>query len=244
MRGLPFCFFICSFPYLFTCLFKFFIYLFLPFFIFYFFTLSLCHSFYFLSIFLEPEPKLFHVTWVNKLHWHFIFYMVCNGKSKQHRQIRCSGVFWLFRCSGVLWGVPECFRVFLCSCVPVFLLLVHVILLTIFDNAWQNPVKWLLRARQIRSTSDANMEHAGEENSTWVFRFRVAQVCSLSFQIKFGNALQNPVSWRLRDIEMKSTWTAIFTFRREQNISFSLCKQGTDARRLHYFYGLLFKNKG
>ena len=99
----------------------FFIYLFLPFFSFYFFALSLCHSFYFFSIFLEPEPKLFHVTWVNKLHWHFIFYMVCNGKTKQHRQIRCSGVFWLFRCSGVLWGVPECSRVFRCSCIPVFL---------------------------------------------------------------------------------------------------------------------------
>ena len=46
----------------------FFIYLFLSFFIFYFFALSLCHSFYFVSIFLEPEPKLFHVMWVNKLH--------------------------------------------------------------------------------------------------------------------------------------------------------------------------------
>ena len=145
----------------------------------------------------------------------------------------------------VLWGVPECSRVFRCSCVPVFLGLVHVILLTgNFDNAWQNPVKWLLRARQIRSTSDANMEHAGEENSTWVFCFRVAQVCSLSFQIKFGNALQNSVNWPLRDIEMKSTSTAIFTFRRGKSVNFSRYKQGTDARRLHYFYGLLFKNKG
>ena len=129
---------------------------------FYFFALSLCHSFYFFSIFLEPEPKLFHVTWVNKLHWHFIFYVVCNGKSKQHRQIKCSGFFWLFRWSGVFWGVPECsgvfqsVSVFQCSSVPVFLILVLVILLTIFHNAWQNPVKWLLRARQIRSTSDAN----------------------------------------------------------------------------------------
>ena len=189
MWGLPFCFFICSFLYLFTCLF---LYLLISSFryFFYFFALSLCHSFYFFSIFLEPEPKLFHVTWVNKLHWHFIFYMVCNGKSKQHRQIRCSGV---------LWGVPECSRVFRCSCVLVFQILVHVILLTIFDNAWQNPVKRLLRARQIRSTSDANMEHASEENSTLVFRFRVAQVCSLSFQITFGNALQIPVNWPLRD---------------------------------------------
>ena len=45
-----------------------FIYLFLPFFISYFLALSLCHSFYFFSIFLEPEPKLFHVTCVNELH--------------------------------------------------------------------------------------------------------------------------------------------------------------------------------
>ena len=45
-----------------------FIYLFLPFFIFIFFALSLCHSFYFFSIFLEPEPKLFHVMWINELH--------------------------------------------------------------------------------------------------------------------------------------------------------------------------------
>ena len=149
----------------------------------------------------------------------------------------CSGVFrGVLNCSGVFQSA----LVFLCSCVPVFLVLVHVILLTIFDNAWQNPVKWLLRARQIRSTSDANMEHAGEENSTWVFRFRVAQVCSLSFQIKFGNAWQNPVNWQLRDIES----AAIFTFRREKIINFSLYKQETDARRLHCFYGLLFKNKG
>ena len=106
--------------------------------------------FTFFSIFLKPEPKLFHVTWVNKLHWHFIFYMVCNGKSKQYSQIQCSGVFWLIRCSGVLWAgvfrsVPDCFGVpvfrcsgvpvFRCSGVPVFLALVHVMLLTIFDNA-------------------------------------------------------------------------------------------------------------
>ena len=141
-------------------------------------------------------------------------------------------------------GVVQVVSVFRCSGVPVFLVLVHVILLTIFDNAWQNPVKWLLRARQIRSTSDANMEHADEEDSTWVLRSRVAQVCSLSFQTKFGNALQNPVNWQLRDIEMKSTSTAIFIFRREKSINVSLYEQGTDARRLHYFYGLLFENKG
>ena len=100
-----------------------FISLFTYFFLSLFFTSSLFLCvilFTFFSIFLEPEPKLFHVTWVNKLHWHFIFYMVCNGKSKQHRQIRCSGVFGLFRCSGVLWGVPECSRVFRCSGVPGF----------------------------------------------------------------------------------------------------------------------------
>ena len=31
----------------------------------------------------------------------------------------------------------------------------------------------------------------------------------------------------------------MFAFRREQNITFSLCKQETDDRRLHYFYGLV-----
>ena len=113
--SLPAYFFIYLFTYFLLSLF-----FFLLFFIFYFFVLSLCHSFYFLTIFLQPERKLFHVTWVNKLHWHFIFYMVCNGKSKQHRQIRCSGVFWMFWCSAVLWDVPECSRVFRCSFVPVF----------------------------------------------------------------------------------------------------------------------------
>ena len=72
--------------------------------------------FTFFSVFLEPEPKLFHVTWVDKLHWHFIFYMVCNGKSKQHRQIRCSGFFLMFWCSGVFQSVS----VFLCSSVLGF----------------------------------------------------------------------------------------------------------------------------
>ena len=137
----------------------------------------------------------------------------------------CSGVPG---CSGVFRSVPECFGVLV---LRVFLVLEHAILLTIFDNAWQNPVKWLLRARQIWSTSDANMEHAGEESSTWIFRFRVAQACSLSFQIKFGNAWQNPVNWPLRDIEMKSTSAAIFLFRREQIERFSLYKQGTRLRK-------------
>ena len=41
--------------------------------------------------------------------------MVCNGKTKQHRQIRCSGVFRLFRCFGVFRGVP------------VLLVLVHAV---------------------------------------------------------------------------------------------------------------------
>ena len=40
--------------------------------------------------------------------------MVCNGKTKQHRQIRCS-------------GVPVCFGVLGCSSVPVFLVLVHAV---------------------------------------------------------------------------------------------------------------------
>ena len=102
------------------------LYLLISSFLYFLFLRSFFVSFFLLfSIFLEPEPKLFHVTRVNTLHWHFIFYMVSNGKSKQHRQIRCSEVFWLFRCSGVLWGVPEWPKLFRCSCVPVFLVIVN-----------------------------------------------------------------------------------------------------------------------
>ena len=65
--------------------------------------------------------KLFRYIWVNKLHWHFSFYMACNGKTNQQRQIRSSGLFRLFRCSR---GVPGCSGVFRgvpgCSSVPVF----------------------------------------------------------------------------------------------------------------------------
>ena len=97
------------------------LYLLISSFLYFLFLRSFFVSFFLLfSIFLEPEPKLFHVTWVNKLHWHFIFYMVSYGKSKQHRQIRCPGFFWLFRCSGVFWGVPEWSKLFRCSCVPGF----------------------------------------------------------------------------------------------------------------------------
>ena len=123
---------------------------------------------------------------------------------------------------------------------------------------------YCVQTTTIRSASDANITISAcnmrEESSTRVFYFRVAEVpvCSHGFQIKifyferliesldsvFGNAWRNPITWPLRDIEMKSTSDAIFTFRREQNISFSLYKQGTDARRLHYLYGLLFNNKG
>ena len=40
----------------------------------------------------------------------------------------------------------------------------------------------ILRARQIRSTWDANMEHAGEENSTWVFRLGSHRYVLLAFK--------------------------------------------------------------
>ena len=69
--------------------------------------------------------------------------------------------------------------------------------------------------------------------SHWISRFSFWQ-CVTKFN-------QLTITWH---IEMKSTSAAIFIFRREKSISFSLYKQGTDARRLHYFYGLLFKNKG
>ena len=122
------------FLYLFTCLF---LYLLISSFLyFYFFALSLCHSFYFSSIFLEPEPKLFP-CYVGKqitLTFYFFTWSVM-GNQNNIVKFGVPGFFWLFRCSGVLWGVPECSRVFRCSCVLVFLILVHVILLTIFDNA-------------------------------------------------------------------------------------------------------------
>ena len=82
------------------------------------------------------------------------------------------------------------------------------------------------------------------------FNFRVPEVCSHRFQIKivcFERLIESLDSvFAMRDhyvTEMKSTSHAIFTFRREQNISFSLYKQGTDARRLHYFNGLVLRAK-
>ena len=81
MWGLPFGFIICSFLYLLRA--YFFIDLFLPF-----FALSLCHSFYFFSIFLEPEPKLFYVLCVPG----------CSGVFRSVSE--CFGVP-VFRCSGV-----------------------------------------------------------------------------------------------------------------------------------------------
>ena len=91
----------------------FFIFLFLPFFIFYFFALSLCHSFYLFSIFLEPEPKLFHVTWVNKLHWHFI----AAWSVMRNQKTSSNSVFWGFLAVPVFRSVPDCFGVpvFWCS---------------------------------------------------------------------------------------------------------------------------------
>ena len=67
------------------------------------------------------------------------------------------------------------------------------------------------------------MEHVGRRTAHEYF-----VLGSLSFQIKFGNALQNPVNQPLRDIEMKSTSTAIFTFRREKSINFSQSLQARD----------------
>ena len=69
--------------------------------------------------------------------------------------------------------------------------------------------------------------------SNWISRFSFWQCVTKSNQLT--------ITWH---IEMKLTSAAIFIFRREQIKRFSLYKQGTDARRLHYFYGLLFKNKG
>ena len=87
--------------------------------------------------------------------------------------------------------------------------------------------------------------------------WKAAEVSSHNFQVKsvcferliksldsvFGNAWQNPINWPLHDIEWSRHRTPHLLFRREQNISFFPYKQGTDARRLHYFYGSLFWNK-
>ena len=72
---------------------------------------------------LITSSKLFCYTWVNKFTFTFLTWSV-NGKTKQHRQNRCSGVFRLFRCS----VVPGCSGVFRCSGFPVFLVLVHALL--------------------------------------------------------------------------------------------------------------------
>ena len=120
MWGLPFCSLFVAF---FTSLpAYFFIYLFLPFFIFYFFFLSLCHSISFFSIFLEPEPKPFHVTWVNN--YIDILFFTRSVMGNQNNIVKfgvpcffgCSGVPG---CSGVFRSVPDCL-LFLCSGVPRF----------------------------------------------------------------------------------------------------------------------------
>ena len=80
-----------------------FTYFFLSFFFIRSFFLSV-FLFTFFSIFLVPAPKLFRVTWVNKLHLHFSFHTVKFGVP-------------------VLRGVPGCSGVF--RGVPVFLVLVH-----------------------------------------------------------------------------------------------------------------------
>lgn len=80
------------------------------FFIFHFFVLS----FYFI-FFLAPASKLFCVTWVDGLHWHFNFCMVCNRATRRHPQF--GSVFWGFSAVPVFRGVPvfRSFLVFRCS---------------------------------------------------------------------------------------------------------------------------------
>ena len=107
------------FLYLFTCLF---LYLLTSSFLyFYFFALSLCHSFYFSSIFLEPEPKLFP-CYVGKQITLTFYFFTWSVMGNQNNIVKfgvpgffgCSGVPG---CSGVFRSVPECFGVpvFWCS---------------------------------------------------------------------------------------------------------------------------------
>ena len=84
-----------------------------------------------------------------------------------------------------------------------------------------------------------------EKNSTWVFRFRVAEVYSHSFQRKFGNAWQKfcqlTITCHRNQVDIGCH---IYISTRKEHKLFSLqARPGTDARRLHYFYGLLFKKR-
>ena len=89
------------------------------------------------------------------------------------------------------------------------------------------------RAAEVFSHSLISNKNCLLWTSYWISRFSFWQCVTKSNQLT--------ITWH---IEMKSTLAAIFIFRREQIKRFSLYKQGTDARRLHYFYGLLSKNKG
>ena len=68
--------------------------------------------------------------------------------------------------------------------------------------------------------------------SCWISRLSFRQCVTKSNQLT--------ITWH---IEMKSTSAAIFIFRREQIKGFSRYKQGTDARRLHYFYGCCLRTR-
>ena len=64
-----------------------------------------------------------------------IFYIYIYDLYWENKTTPSNSVFRAFLAVRVTRGIPECYDV------AVFLVLVHVILLTIFDNAWQNPVK-------------------------------------------------------------------------------------------------------
>ena len=89
------------------------------------------------------------------------------------------------------------------------------------------------RVAEVFSHSLISNKNCLLSTSYWVSRFSFWQCVTKSNQLT--------ITWHTA---MKSISAAIFIFRREQIKRFSLYKQGTDARRLHYFYGLLFKNKG
>ena len=82
---------------------------FLYFFIYFILYFSYLRPFFSLIFFSAPASKVFYVTWVNKLQWHFIFTWSVIGK--QNNKVNFNSVFRsvpVFRCVPVFDGFSTC----------------------------------------------------------------------------------------------------------------------------------------